>query len=100
MKPLFLGPAQFSVRFAPRMVARVGCLIVLLGALLYECGLDFYSVARAEIRIAGHASHIGPLQAGVPAPAFSLPDVEGKLRSLKEWAGRRVALCFFCGCEP
>ena len=35
------------------------------------------------------------LSVGSSAPAFSLPDQEGKIRSLKEYAGRWVLLYFY-----
>ncbi len=34
------------------------------------------------------------LKAGVPAPAFQLPDIHGRLVSLKDYRGRRVLLVF------
>jgi len=42
--------------------------------------------------------------AGLPvalhlAPAFTLPDLTGKSRTLAEFRGRRVTLFFFCGCD-
>jgi peroxiredoxin len=36
---------------------------------------------------------------GRPAPAFTLPDLNGKQHSLSEFKGRRVTLFFFCGCS-
>jgi len=40
-----------------------------------------------------------PTMVGRAAPAFTLPDLENKNRSLFEFRGRRVALFFFCGCQ-
>ena len=34
-----------------------------------------------------------------PTPAFTLPDLGGKPRTLAEFHGRPVALFFFCGCD-
>jgi peroxiredoxin len=34
-----------------------------------------------------------------PVPGFHLPDTQGKTRALSEFAGRPVALFFFCGCD-
>lgn len=32
-------------------------------------------------------------------PAFRLADINGKQRTLEEFRGRSVTLCFFCGCQ-
>ncbi|MCX8150545.1 MAG: peroxiredoxin [Candidatus Bathyarchaeota archaeon] len=39
----------------------------------------------------------GSLKIGDKAPDFSLPDVELKIRSLKEFRGQKVVLAFFVG---
>ena len=39
--------------------------------------------------------YTGMLPLGVPAPPFSLPDLNGTNRSLSEWRGRRLLLVFF-----
>jgi peroxiredoxin len=39
--------------------------------------------------------YLGSLPAGVPAPAFALPDLNGVPRALSEWRGKRVLLIFF-----
>src|SRR5205814_2079345 len=92
MKPLFLAPR--------RSLIRCGCLILMSATFLLAPGFHLCDVASAESWMTGQASRVRSLQAGMPAPAFSSPDVDGKAHSLKEWAGKRVALCFFCGCEP
>ncbi len=35
------------------------------------------------------------LQAGAPAPAFSLPDADGKMRQLADWRGQWLVLYFY-----
>lgn len=35
------------------------------------------------------------LKAGIKAPAFSLPDKDGKIHSLKDFAGKKVVLYFY-----
>ncbi|HEV2472114.1 MAG TPA: hypothetical protein VGS41_05570, partial [Chthonomonadales bacterium] len=34
-----------------------------------------------------------------PAPAFSLKDISGAMRSPSQFRGRTVVLGFFCGCD-
>jgi hypothetical protein len=36
---------------------------------------------------------------GKSAPAFSLPDTNGKIVSSQTWRGQVIVLFFFCGCE-
>lgn len=36
-----------------------------------------------------------PLQAGAPAPAFALPDADGKPRQLADWRGQWLVLYFY-----
>ncbi len=50
-------------------------------------------------RAAAAGGEPAPVVVGRPAPAFTLPDLENKNRSLFEFRGRRVALFFFCGCQ-
>lgn len=48
------------------------------------------------ILLASHAAHAeAPPQAGSTAPAFVLPDGNGKSRSLAEWKGKWVVLYFY-----
>ena len=39
--------------------------------------------------------YVHTLKAGIPAPAFSLPDLNGVEHSLSEWRGDRILLVFF-----
>ena len=39
-------------------------------------------------------------QLGQAAPAFTLPDAQGKPHALASYRGRSVVLFFYCGCEP
>jgi hypothetical protein len=39
------------------------------------------------------------IAAGQTAPNFELQDLVGHHRSLSDWSGRPVVLCFFCGCR-
>ena len=39
-------------------------------------------------------------QLGQAAPAFTLPDAQGKPHALASYRGRSVLLFFYCGCEP
>ena len=36
-----------------------------------------------------------PIQSGIPAPDFELPDEAGKLRRLSDFRGRPVVLYFY-----
>lgn len=38
-------------------------------------------------------------RSSAPLPALSLKDTDGKIRTLSEFSGRPVVLCFFCGCK-
>lgn len=41
------------------------------------------------------AAHAESLQAGTPAPHFSLPDADGKTRQLSDWRGQWLILYFY-----
>ena len=41
------------------------------------------------------AAQAEPLQAGAPAPAFALPDADGKMRQLADWHGQWLVLYFY-----
>lgn len=83
-------------------------LTVLLGLLAYQLMLQggrvlervealeqvFMQQAFSQGQRDPHALNTG-LPVGFLAPAFTLPDLEGTLRSLAEWRGRRVLLLFF-----
>lgn len=49
----------------------------------------------AGFLLSGAAYAEAPPQPGSPAPAFVLPDANGKPRSLSEWAGKWVVLYFY-----
>lgn len=59
---------------------------LLLPAVLGAVGLLFWRT---------QASAAEPLKVGEPAPAFSLPDQDGKLRNLGEFRGKWLALYFY-----
>jgi cytochrome oxidase Cu insertion factor (SCO1/SenC/PrrC family) len=51
-------------------------------AVLYACALPLLALMK-------------PLEAGTPAPAFTLPDVDGKAVALSDFEGRPVLLNFW-----
>jgi peroxiredoxin len=84
------------------------------GALRVGEQLDLVAVARALGRPAVVDVEAGLMAVALPAelrrqaledlraPAFELPDVDGKLHALSEWAGQKKALVTFsswCGCR-
>lgn len=64
-----------------------------LGAQLRRCSIPVVSAG------ASGQTEAPEMHAGMPAPAFTLLDSEGRLVSLLSLRGRRVLLSFMCGCQ-
>ena len=90
------------------------CVPVDVGSLQVGGQLDLVAVAAALGRPAVVDLDAGLMAVALPAelrrraleelkaPAFELPDVDGKLHALSEWAGQKKALVTFsswCGCR-
>jgi len=84
----------------------VGVLLALLYLVIRQYGkiLLLRDQVSASGALPADASPAPPLAGGLPigatAPGFSLPDLDGALRSLDEYRGQRVLLIFFdpqCG---
>lgn len=72
----------------------------LLGILVLLAALSAGMLARHWFD-GGAAAPANDAQVGVPAPPFSLPDLEGRERHLDEWSGRVVVLNFWATwCAP
>jgi hypothetical protein len=56
-------------------------------------------ITLALLAIAPIRAAAAPPESGRAAPAISLRDVDGRLRSLAHVRGRPAVLCFFCGCR-
>jgi hypothetical protein len=67
-------------------------------ALLIASTLGVCSLAQAYAPHAPQGKNAKPKPTA--ARIFTLPDLQGKRRSLAEFKGRLAALFFFCGCEP
>lgn len=72
----------------------------LLGILVLLAALGAGMFARHWLE-GDAATPANDAQLGVPAPAFSMPDLDGRERRLDEWSGRVVVLNFWATwCAP
>lgn len=74
--------------------------LFLLTPITAAAGAPSVSPAPAKTPTATTPSEAGgPVPVGSPAPPLRLTDLQGKARTLAEWHGHPIALCFFCGCD-
>ena len=82
------------------MSKKIFSATVVLALVLASGWAGYYLQQRQRAdRVATPASE--PIKLGELAPAFSLPDLQGNMRSLSEWRGRVVVLNFWATwCPP
>jgi peroxiredoxin len=57
------------------------------------------SVVPRSVELSTPTVSVMPSVMGSTPPNFTLTDTDGTKRSLSDYRGRPVALCFFCGCD-
>jgi len=57
--------------------------------------LLYLGIAAATAAPAGAQARTADIEVGQPAPAFSVPDESGRVRSLAEFKGKTLVLAFY-----
>lgn len=55
----------------------------------------YSTITAISLLFAAVLTHAGDIEAGMPAPAFELPDQDGKLHTLQDYRNQWVALYFY-----